>query len=185
MTTVQPEPADVLCGRGENSFRHGGNYQFRQLIVENANSYKMAATRKQKTQVVVLVATAIIAMGGRFLIRNTDGKSWRDGGLKQGKLKAGHAFRDALRGRVKCLAQKTTRNQGRTAGEGEKNEEAKTRQINNLTLKKMNSCCSFSLMSPLCCAAVEPSKDWMTARMDAELEKYLRNIFFLSECDNW
>jgi hypothetical protein len=55
-------------------------------------------------QVILLVVNIVIARGGRFLVRNKDG-SWSDGGRKQGKKKVGHAFRDALRGRVKCISE--------------------------------------------------------------------------------
>lgn len=161
----EPEEGDVLCGRGENSFRHFGNYQFRQLIVQHANSYKMAATKKDKTQVVMLVADTIIARGGRFLVRSDDGKKWVDGGRKQGKVKAGHAFRDALRGRVKSLALSMRKGtppsdteiaSSATLGEAIGNDFPRkgTAHINNLL--PTNS-------------AFEPSKDWKTARLDAQM----------------
>lgn len=171
----RPEPADVLCGRGENSFRHLGNNRFRQLIVENACGYKTAATKRQKTQVVRLVADTIVAMGGRFLVRTDDGQSWLDGGLKQGKLKTGHAFRDALRGRVKCLAQYK---RGPQASPSRDNDQSYAKQINDFTFKIETS---KSLSLPAIYSTIEPSKDWMTASIDAELAKYLRNLFFLSE----
>jgi len=74
------------------------------LIAEHANSYKMAPTKKGKMQVIALVVHIVIAGGGRFLVQNNDG-TWVDGGIKQGKRKTGHAFRDSLRGRVKCITE--------------------------------------------------------------------------------
>lgn len=61
-------------------------------------------------QVVLLITDIVIARGGRFLIC-TSGNSWVDGGRQQGKKKTGHSFRDALRGRVKCI-QKSMRERG-------------------------------------------------------------------------
>lgn len=73
----QPGPNDVLCGRGKNSLSHVGNHHFRQLIVENTSTYIMASTKREKGEVITLVANVIIARGGRFLIRNNkdDSKS--------------------------------------------------------------------------------------------------------------
>jgi hypothetical protein len=100
----RPTLVDVLCGRGKACFHHQGNDSFRMLIAEHADTYKMAPTKKIKMQVVLLIVDIVMARGGRFLINNNDG-TWVDGGRKQGKKKTGHAFRDALRGRVKCITQ--------------------------------------------------------------------------------
>lgn len=160
----EPEEADVLCGRGENSFRHFGNYQFRQLIVQHANSYKMAVTKKDKTQVVMLVADTIIARGGRFLVRSDDGKTWVDGGRKQGKIKAGHAFRDALRGRVKSLAQSMRKDTPPSD-----NEVASSATLSEATGDDFprKGTAHRNLLPTN--SAFEPSKDWKTARLDSQM----------------
>lgn len=172
----QPEPADVLCGRGKNSFRHAGNGRFRHLIVEHASSYRKASTKRDKTAVVMLVARTIIARGGRFLIRNKVDDSWRDGGVKQGQKKTGNAFRDALRGRVKCLAVQDKRKRCALGtddkGRAREQDAHATHQIHGFALKAS---------ADLTCT-VEPSEDWMTGSMDDELKKYLRNLFVLSKC---
>lgn len=100
----RPTSVDILCGRGKACFRHQGNNSFRMLIAEYADMYEMALTKKTKMRVVMMIVDIVIARGGRFLINNNDG-TWVDGGRKQGKKKTGHAFRDALRGRVKCITQ--------------------------------------------------------------------------------
>jgi hypothetical protein len=104
-----PRQVDVLCGRGKICFHHEGNDKFRTLIAEHADTYQMAPTKKAKMQVIMLIVDIVIARGGRFLINNKDG-TWADGGRKQGKKKTGHAFRDALRGRVKCITQMRAQN---------------------------------------------------------------------------
>lgn len=98
----QPRPNDVLCGRGKSTFRHEGNQRFRELIGEHADTYKMATTKKQKMQVIVLITDIIIARGGRFMV--SDNKNhWVNAGAKHGRKKVGHSLRDALRGRSKCI----------------------------------------------------------------------------------
>ena len=171
----QPEPGDVLCGRGKNAFSHVGNHHFREVILENASLYETAETKQQKTQLVLFVAYAIIERGGRFLIRSNDGKSWRNGGLKQGKLKAGHAFRDVARGRFRRLEEAMRcRVQARREGEIEAKECGRFIQTNDTTLEKATSS-RFSLSPRLC--TIEPLKEWKTATMDPELAMEVESIF--------
>lgn len=183
MSIDDPEPADVLCGRGKNSFRHRGNYFFRHLIVENAISYKNAPTKQEKGEVVMIVVRAIIARGGRFLVRNKEagGKLWRDGGLKQGQKKAGHAFRDAARGRVRCVVRKMNarRAQIMAGATTRANEEARSTQSNDLTNLQANPRRVLTL--PPTNSNMEPSRDWMTASMDEELADYLLSLFYHSK----
>lgn len=177
----QPEVTDVLCGRGENSFNHMGNRQFRQLIVETVGRYKTAFTRKQKTRVVMRVANTIIDRGGRFLIRDGKTGAWRDGGIPQGQKKVGHAFRDVLRGRFKRLVKNdssmTPATRSYMYGEVGATDEARNSRISDFSLE--TSPCTSFLRSPIY-STVEPSKDWKTASVDAELALYLRTIFSLS-----
>lgn len=103
----KPRSIDVLCGRGKTCFEHQGNDDFRKVVAQHIDAYNIAPTKKAKMQVVVKVVDIIISRGGRFLIRKSNQggpRHWVDGGRKQGKKKTGHALRDALRGRVKCVA---------------------------------------------------------------------------------
>jgi hypothetical protein len=108
----KPTVEDVLCGRGKICFEHPGNKTFRLLIAGHANTYQMAPpTKKMKMQVVMLIVDIVTARGGRFLTKYMENHYkdntmlWAEGGRKQGRKKAGHAFCDALRGRVKCMTQ--------------------------------------------------------------------------------
>ena len=67
------KPGDVLCGRGKMCFHHEGNGRFRMLIAQYADTYKMAASKKAKMQVVMLIVDIVIARGGLFLILSMDG----------------------------------------------------------------------------------------------------------------
>jgi len=98
------KPLDVLCGRTKHCFHHEGNHRFRQLIAQYADQYRMAETKKAKGQAVMHIADLIIEQGGRFLTYTPDG-TWVDGGRSLGRKKIANAFRDALRGRVKCMTQ--------------------------------------------------------------------------------
>jgi hypothetical protein len=100
---VTPSENDVLCGRGKYSFHHNGNKQFRVLIAEHVENYRMAGTKKLKMGVVSMVVDTVLSRGGHFLIQDAQG-FWRDGGKNHGKKKTGNALRDAQRGRIKCLS---------------------------------------------------------------------------------
>jgi len=104
----KPKSTDVLCGRGKVCFDHKGNDKFRELIAKYANPYQKATTKKAKMQVIMNVVNVVISNEGRFLMKNKEevDQPWIDGGIKQGKKKTGHALRDALRGRVKCITKK-------------------------------------------------------------------------------
>jgi len=104
----KPKSIDVLCGRGKICFDHKGNDKFRELIAKYANPYQKATTKKAKMQVIMNVVNIVTSNGGRFLLKNKEevDQPWIDGGIKQGKKKTGHALRDALRGRVKCITRK-------------------------------------------------------------------------------
>jgi len=103
-----PRSIDVLCGRGKICFDHKGNDGFRELIAKYADPYRTSSTKKAKMQVIMNVVNIVTAKGGRFLVKNKEevDQPWVDGGIKQGKKKTGHALRDALRGRVKCITKK-------------------------------------------------------------------------------
>lgn len=108
----KPRSTDVLCGRGKICFDHNGNDAFRILIAQHVDSYENAPSKKSKMDVIMQVVDTVISRGGRFLVRNKEkgGGVWMDGGMKQGKKKTGHALRDALRGRVKCISEMRANN---------------------------------------------------------------------------
>lgn len=168
MVVHKPRTIDVLCGRGKTCFEHRGNDNFRNIIARHIDIYSKASTKKAKMQVVVGVVEMIIAGGGRFLVRkhSYDGDKsqsyWVDGGRKQGKKKVGHALRDALRGRVKCIS--------------------KLRVENNLTNKKvlMNTIPNQSMNSK---AYSAPAAEEDSSNSDSlSLDSQDTNDEFFIEC---
>lgn len=180
----KPTPNDVLCGRGKSTFQHEGNQRFRNLIAEHAVTYKMALTKKQKMQVVLLITDIVIARGGRFLIC-TSGNSWVDGGRQQGKKKTGHSFRDALRGRVKCIQESMrergdhlephgvsiVRSSGRTI-EDSSNESEGSSHTSEEAYEDLDLKISAFTDEPELDGYVEPSSNWRSPTAGFELESH-------------
>jgi len=174
----RPQPVDVLCGRGKTCFHHEGNDGFRMLIAEHSDSYKMAPTKKAKMEVVLLVVDIVIARGGRFLVRN-ELRSWVDGGRKQGKKKTGHAFRDAVRGRVKCITE-LRENNNFVKYDDSSDASSAFDSSGEMDFENFND----SSMDPLATFPPnyrpEPSQDWERAKVDKAVADDLLN-FFISE----
>lgn len=178
-------PVDVLCGRGKMCFVHEGNNRFRMLIAEHADTYQTAPTKKTKTKVIILVVEIIISRGGRFLINNNDG-TWVDGGRQQGKKKTGHAFRDALRGRVKCIT--LMRNQNAHTAIGLNANDSHTLP----SLSANNGKCDWDAsdefdLKPIIVSSdfnIEPSQEWRrNTNINVEMANDLINFFL--ETDNF
>jgi hypothetical protein len=47
----EPNPHDILCGRGRSTSDHPANVRFRQLINQNKDSYQKAKRRDEKTKI--------------------------------------------------------------------------------------------------------------------------------------
>lgn len=178
MLNIVPRAADVLCGRGKMCFHHEGNDSFRMLIAEHVDTYKMAPTKKLKMQVVACVVDLVVARGGRFMIQNKDG-SWVDGGRKQGKKKTGHAMRDALRGRVKCITQMRENNALASRNNDESSHSScslhSSEEFDSDNIDWLNE---MESMNP---SNFEPSQDWMHSKVDNEIANDLLSFFIAEE----
>ena len=182
ITIDSPKSVDVLCGRGKICFHHEGNDRFRMLIAEHANTYKMAPSKKSKMQAVMLTIDIVIARGGRFLIRSMDG-SWVDGGKKQGKKKTGRAFRDALRGRVKCITQ--LRENNAQASRDASDDSSHSNSLDSGDEFDADSSEWFDV-STLNLLMLEPSNnnEWMNTKVDTEIANDL-SMFEPSNTNKW
>lgn len=120
----------------------------------------------------MLITDIVIARGGRFLVQIERDGSWNDGGKKVGKKKVGHALRDALRGRVKCMS-KILANKRRA----EHSDDWSDTRSDHSDESRLESNDVSSIPDLL---MVEPSKDWMNQEMDSSVADDLLS-FFLAE----
>ena len=180
ITIDNPKTVDVLCGRGKMCFRHEGNDRFRMLIAEHADTYKMASTKRVKIRVVELVVDIVIARGGRFLVRNNNGTTtWIDGGRKQGKKKTGHAFRDALRGRVKCITEMRKVNAQALRNESDNSSHSSAYDDRS---EEFDLNTSYWLdISRMDLSMLEPSNDLIHTKVEKETENDLLKLFIAEQ----
>jgi len=66
-----PNPQDVLCGRGAPVTFHPGNATFRDLIERSQAEY-LCAKRSDKPQIATFILDEIKSLGGRFLKKSRD-----------------------------------------------------------------------------------------------------------------
>lgn len=92
---VEVTPADVLCGRGKQTFNHAGNGKFRAVVANVIPLYLEAPSRKVKTEIVESIVEKVRESGGRFLKKDSATGGWYVLDRRQSKEKAGHAIRDA------------------------------------------------------------------------------------------
>jgi hypothetical protein len=175
---------DVLCGRGKMCFHHKGNDKFRMLIADHADTYQMAPTKKAKMQVVMLIVDIVIARGGRFLIDNKDG-TWADGGRKQGKKKTGHAFRDALRGRVKCITQMRAQNaHSATLSAADDSTLSNSASHGSSDGFDLDGSDYFDPTPIGPNFTVEPSNEWSSSKIDRATASDLLNFFIAEQLED-
>eukprot|EP00543_Licmophora_paradoxa_P001960 CAMPEP_0202456980 /NCGR_PEP_ID=MMETSP1360-20130828/14109_1 /ASSEMBLY_ACC=CAM_ASM_000848 /TAXON_ID=515479 /ORGANISM="Licmophora paradoxa, Strain CCMP2313" /LENGTH=329 /DNA_ID=CAMNT_0049076943 /DNA_START=89 /DNA_END=1078 /DNA_ORIENTATION=+ len=70
-----PQPHDVLCGRGGGINSHSGNKTFREFVRERKNSYNLASSKSDKARVAKEVMNRVHSLNppGRFLQRDGSG----------------------------------------------------------------------------------------------------------------
>lgn len=90
-TPMQPQPHDVLCGRGHNHTAHPGNRNFRDLVAANQPLYA-TLTKKEKLRLAREIVR-LIHRRGRFMARGSGG--WHEMDWARSVEKASQALRDA------------------------------------------------------------------------------------------
>jgi hypothetical protein len=88
---LEPNDADVLCGRGRAIRIHSGNQLYISLITQQKAQYS-TAVKGWKLEIVRGVVKAIRDQHGRFLTRQ--GSHWIDIGDQKAINKTAQAFRD-------------------------------------------------------------------------------------------
>lgn len=107
--SFQPGPHDVICGRGKSVFWHDGNQEFRRYIDENADRYRRARSKLDKSLIVIEIVDCIRSNSpnGGFVKQIKprgeasilDGPHWVEVGDALAREKTGHALRDAVNGK--------------------------------------------------------------------------------------
>jgi hypothetical protein len=90
----QPCDYSVVCGRGKDSFNHGGNRRFRMLAGMFIETYSEADNKAAKSAIVSKILTVIRQAGGHFC-KYTRG-AWFDVGDHHAREKVSALLRDLL-----------------------------------------------------------------------------------------
>ena len=94
---MEPNPNDVLCGRGGRINAHAGNIQFRTIIQEHKNEYLAKTVKKlEKAYIAAKIVHRIRTMNppGRFLKQDDDTGLWFEIGDAKAIKKTGQALRE-------------------------------------------------------------------------------------------
>lgn len=95
---------DVVCGRHKYAFNNVGNRRFRVLVSFSLYKYvHIAKSRKEKSDVIKEIITAVNTCGGRFLA-SVKGE-WKEVSFKEARAKVGHALRDMAQAREMSIKQ--------------------------------------------------------------------------------
>ena len=102
--SIDPQPIDVLCGRGRTAFKHEGNQRLRDQIIENALRFARASSKPEKSAIVRSVLKYVQSSGGRFLkrIKGATGM-WQLATYIESRDRVSHALRDAVANKVKSM----------------------------------------------------------------------------------
>lgn len=88
-----PNPFDVLCGRGRGVSTHPGNIRFRFLVQSKREIYQRAE-KYAKTPIADEVIEMVHSYGGRFVKKNSKTTQLQEVDRSVAREKVAHAFRD-------------------------------------------------------------------------------------------
>lgn len=91
---LNPEPNDIICGRGK-SIAHSGNQKFRQLVLQRKEEYQAARRREEKTRLTIEIVDKLRSgpESGRFLLKDPKLQLWFEVDEEYMKEKVSHALR--------------------------------------------------------------------------------------------
>lgn len=93
MTQVaEPEPNDVLFGRGPSVAQHPGNIRFRRKA-ESLNEWYQTSVKEEKQRISQILVESVKGDGYRFLEKGTEDKLWHEV-ISGEHTKASQTFRD-------------------------------------------------------------------------------------------
>jgi hypothetical protein len=93
---VCPGKYDVFLGRGRPYQEYEGNLRLADVIDENRSRYQ-AGGRGQKSIISEELVKKTQEVGGRFLKKTEDGRSWVEVSNEVARDKVGHGFRTKTR----------------------------------------------------------------------------------------
>jgi hypothetical protein len=91
---VEPQPNDVLFGKGRTKYRGNRNLQ---RLIENLMGVYEAATKQQKKELAEMAVSKIVSSGGRFLKVDEETQRWKEVTKEEAHKKVAHAFRNLRR----------------------------------------------------------------------------------------
>jgi hypothetical protein len=94
LSFVEPQPNDVLFGKGRTKYRGNRNLQ---RLIENLMGVYEAATKQQKKDLADMAVSKIVSSGGRFLKVDEETQRWKEVGTEEAHKKVAHAFRNLRR----------------------------------------------------------------------------------------
>jgi hypothetical protein len=100
---VNPQPSDIMLGRGRSFLSHPGNQRMDMVVSMNTVRYLKAVKRNEKTlitQEIVQITKGIGSAPGRFLQHDPKAGGWLEVDDEAARVKVSHA----MRYRVKCFA---------------------------------------------------------------------------------
>lgn len=92
-----PDPKDILCGRGNVFSNHEGNQYFGRIVRASLRDYIAAPNRPKKIRVVGDILQQILISGARFAKVDSKTKRWYQLNNVEAHQKIGHAIRDTIR----------------------------------------------------------------------------------------
>lgn len=100
----EPGPYDVICGRGKTVFWHPGNQELREMIDNNADRYKRAKSKLDKSLIVIEIVDLVRSKSpsGGFVKKQKTAQGrthWVEVGDAHAREKVGSAFRTASNGK--------------------------------------------------------------------------------------
>eukprot|EP00984_Skeletonema_dohrnii_P036044 scaffold36546_cov222-Skeletonema_dohrnii-CCMP3373.AAC.3 len=102
---MKPTQTDVLSGRGVSTNNHKGNENFRNIIIDQMDTYA-AGTKSQKMAISKDVVHRLqnnFTPPGRFLKKDSDTKQWVELTMKEATGKTAQAFAYAIRDRARKI----------------------------------------------------------------------------------
>jgi len=92
----EPKDTDVIISKGNTASKHQGNIYFKRIVQLNLEKYASFSARKDKTNMIRLIAQQIRANGGNFVKQDIDSGIWSEVNDVVAREKISQAFRNSI-----------------------------------------------------------------------------------------